>query len=286
MKRDPKKSFAKAFFILLFMPIVIAAGQPQGSPSPVDVMSVWQARRAIVTGLTRADAEVSHHDGSIDRGSIRLSSGAVQFDVSGPALDTRHYTVDFKAVESVSSKCTPAVCFLENAAGKRFHKNRPGAALGFLFWFDPDSESRGLTGSAECRQTAASFAAAFNRLHALADDNGAALAKFREQAAAWRALPSKPPVPEAVREQRLLAEDALKQRQLEEALNHYEDGLKLDPTWPQGHYDAALIAAQLGVYAEAVEQMQEYLELVPHASDAQAARDQIVIWQYKANQSR
>jgi hypothetical protein len=47
-----------------------------------------------------------------------------------------------------------------------------------------------------------------------------------------------------------------------------------------------MIAAELGSYAEAVERMQADLELVPDASDAQAARDQIVIWRDKAGQQQ
>jgi regulator of sirC expression with transglutaminase-like and TPR domain len=48
-----------------------------------------------------------------------------------------------------------------------------------------------------------------------------------------------------------------------------------------------LISAELGLYAEAIEHMQAYLELFPDAADAQSARDQIVIWQDKAtNESR
>jgi hypothetical protein len=56
------------------------------------------------------------------------------------------------------------------------------------------------------------------------------------------------------------------------------------PTWPEGNFNAALIAGELGFYADAIEHMQAYLELVPSAADAEAARDKIVIWQVKAKQ--
>ena len=39
-------------------------------------------------------------------------------------------------------------------------------------------------------------------------------------------------------------------------------------------------------HAEAIEHMQAYLELVPDAQDAQSARDQIVIWQYKTKETK
>lgn len=91
----------------------------------------------------------------------------------------------------------------------------------------------------------------------------------------------KPSVPEAVREQRLLAENAVKEKKLSEALDYYEAGLALYPTWPQGYFNAALIAAETGAYEEALECMRAYLELLPEAGDAQAARDQMVIGRSK-----
>ena len=40
----------------------------------------------------------------------------------------------------------------------------------------------------------------------------------------------------------------------------------------------------MGYYDAAMEHMQAYLELVPEAADAQAARDKILIWQAKAKE--
>ena len=67
-------------------------------------------------------------------------------------------------------------------------------------------------------------------------------------------------------------------------MNDYEIGLQFSPTWPEGHFNAALIAAELNDFADAVDHMQSYLELVPNAADAQAAHDQLTIWQHKAGQ--
>jgi tetratricopeptide (TPR) repeat protein len=136
------------------------------------------------------------------------------------------------------------------------------------------------------RSVPESLAAALNHLRAFAGDKGAALRVFPQQAAAWRALTAKPPIPEEVRVQGLLAEDAVNKNKPEEALNRYETGLELYPTWPRGRFNAALIAAELGLYANAVEHMQSYLELVPDAPDAQAARDQIAMWQFKVEETK
>ena len=43
-------------------------------------------------------------------------------------------------------------------------------------------------------------------------------------------------------------------------------------------------AALSGDYTDAVEHMQNYLELLPNATDAQSARDQIDLWKFKAGQ--
>ena len=58
-----------------------------------------------------------------------------------------------------------------------------------------------------------------------------------------------------------------------------EAGLADYPVWPEGQFNAALLSAEMGYFPEAVRHMRCYLELVPEAADAQAARDQIVIWQ-------
>ena len=131
-------------------------------------------------------------------------------------------------------------------------------------------------------QAAESSAAAFNALRAFAKDTDAPLRTFPQRAAAWRALAAKPPIPEEVRVQRLMAEEAVKADKPAEALDDYENGIELYPTWPEGNFNAALIAGDLGYYADAIEHMRAYLELVPDAADAQAAHDKITIWQVKA----
>jgi len=48
--------------------------------------------------------------------------------------------------------------------------------------------------------------------------------------------------------QRIAAEDAIKNSHPDAAQEYYEEGLDLYPTWPEGHFNAALIAAELGDY--------------------------------------
>jgi hypothetical protein len=59
----------------------------------------------------------------------------------------------------------------------------------------------------------------------------------------------------------------------------------LDPTWAQGWFNAALVAAQLNLFSDAILYMQNYLEVAPDAADAASARDQIKVWKYKAQKN-
>ena len=111
--------------------------------------------------------------------------------------------------------------------------------------------------------------------------DAAAWADFQQKAAAWRALPVKPALSDDVKRERLLAENAVSEKRFQDAVSHYEAGLKLNPMWPEGHFNAALVSAELTNYDKAVWHMRAYLELVPNAPDTRSAREQIVIWQDK-----
>lgn len=259
----------------MLMPVMRAAGQSTASSPAAKSMTVAEARQAIIDATKYAVVHgMFNHKSyfiSPESSNIRFTPSTLVIDLSGAEQGMR-YKLNLKSFDSVSLKCTYSCALIV----------QPQEGPLFLAWSMPPIMSK-CTG--ECLRAAESFVAALNRLHAFANENAATEAnEFRQQAAAWRALPSKPPIPEAVRQRRLLAENALKEKHPLEALNLYEDGLKICPTWPQGHFNAALISASLGFYDEAIEHMQGYLELVPDAQDAQSARDQIVIWQHKAGQ--
>jgi tetratricopeptide (TPR) repeat protein len=107
------------------------------------------------------------------------------------------------------------------------------------------------------------------------------LASFPAQADAWRALAEKPKMPEEAYKHKVLAEEAYRNKDLVKALSEYQLGIQVFPTWPEGQFNAALIAAELEYYRVAVARMKEYLLLAPDAPDAQAAKDKIIIWQDK-----
>ena len=109
---------------------------------------------------------------------------------------------------------------------------------------------------------------------------------FRAQAAEWRALATKPELPEEARKQRLLAESYLREKDFKGSIEHYEQGVKACSTWPEGWFNLALLYGETGEFALAADRMKHYLELMPNSSDAATARDKIVIWEDKAAQPR
>jgi TPR repeat protein len=106
--------------------------------------------------------------------------------------------------------------------------------------------------------------------------------QFRQHAIAWHAMSPRPPLPEGAARERILAENAVQEKNFESAVQHYRSGLSAFDTWPEGWFNLALISGELKHYADAADGMKHYLELVPDAPDAKDARTQMIIWEDKA----
>lgn len=104
---------------------------------------------------------------------------------------------------------------------------------------------------------------------------------FESLLPAWRTAGVKPAMPESAREHQVLAEYAFKEKDEEKAIREYMAALEIFPTWPEGQFNLATLAGEKKYYELAVMHMKEYLELVPESSDAQAAKDSIIIWRDK-----
>lgn len=115
-------------------------------------------------------------------------------------------------------------------------------------------------------------------------DDAITFEAFREKAKAWRALQVKPALAEQALKFRVLAEDALRGKELQKAADYYEQGLAIEPLWPQAQFNLAILNGELQIYSLAVFHMKRYLELSPDASDAQSAREQMIIWQSRLPQ--
>jgi hypothetical protein len=263
--------------LLLFFSLVETPGFAQAPAYQPSQMNIWQARRAMVaeagTGI-----RFSPDGFEYDTMSYKKVPGTIKIDlVTAPAVEaSRRFAGSWSLKLTYDAGSLP--------------KNKVTSNFLYRNWADPPPSVCFLcdtprpTCSADCVQKAQTFAVAFNSLRAFARDANAPLRTFTQRAAAWRALATKPPIPEEVRVQRMMAEDAFKANKPDEALHYYEAGVLLYPTWPEGNFNAALIAGDLNYYAAAIEHMQAYLELVPEAADAQAARDKILIWQNKAKE--
>ena len=279
MKTVIARFWALVVLVFLLIPGVKASGQTQYSQLPPDEISFRQARRAIVSASENAlayhETPFYNHCFVVNSSSIVLTLDSIEFDAMSNETTKKsgikHFSINLKDINKVTSRCSDIGCGLATESG--------------TVYTIQDKEAVRYTLRLEVMR-AAWFAAALNTLHAYAISHPNDTGDFHQQAAEWRALTAKPPQPEEVRVRRLLAEDAVKNHKPEEALNEYEIGLQSYPTWPEGHFNAALIAAELNDFADAVDHMQSYLELVPNAPDAQSARDQITIWQHKAGQQK
>ncbi|HUQ49078.1 MAG TPA: tetratricopeptide repeat protein [Terriglobales bacterium] len=136
------------------------------------------------------------------------------------------------------------------------------------------------------QNVAQEFADAFNRLVYHAHHGGPNSPQgrllFASAAKSWRENPHKPALPDAADRERILAENAIREKDLNRAIAHYEAGLQLFPMWPEAWFNTALIYGELQDYGSAANSMRNYLELVPGAPDAAAAREKLIIWEDKA----
>jgi hypothetical protein len=88
-------------------------------------------------------------------------------------------------------------------------------------------------------------------------------------------------MPDAAHEHEVLAKNAVEEKNFNKAIDEYKAGLEIFSTWPDGQFNLAMICGETGDYYCAVEHMQDYLTLVPSASDSQAAKDRLIVWKDK-----
>ncbi len=153
------------------------------------------------------------------------------------------------------------------------------------------SDTKGVLGTNEMissdKATAMKFVDAVLTLKAAAlvpGSDESDFAEFAEKAKVWRATSPRPAISDEARTYKLLAEDAFKRQDFSGAYEAYCSALEIHPMWPEGHYNAALLAAEAKDYGSAAEHMRCYLELAPNAKDAPAAKDKLLVWQHLAKQ--
>jgi tetratricopeptide (TPR) repeat protein len=287
MKNIPRTFLLLAGFILALMPFAVTSAQTKDAePPPV---SIWQARHLV----SQDYATVILHNRrqvKIDRSTFQLSTDAIDFDVADVKNGTRqHFTVDLKNLTPFSLHCATSHGIFWNCVPATAEGKPLTEGLEMLWEGSGYTDSCILTAALAvpgCIQAknynAKLFGSALFRLHQYSSDPAAPLRNFTQLAAAWHSLATKPPLPEEARVQRIMAEEAMKDKKPELALVYYEKGLEAVPTWPEGWYNAALLDGELGFYDDAIDHMHCYLDLLPNAPDEQDVRDQIAVWKYKA----
>jgi len=114
-----------------------------------------------------------------------------------------------------------------------------------------------------------------------ADDKEAADLRAALFAAAGK-MPTPPELPEEARRHMVRGELLVKVGDLAGARPEFAEAIRLAPYVPKLYFNAALLNAQLGRYAEATRLMNTYLQAAPEAPDARAARDEIIKWELLA----
>ncbi|MGO9865326.1 MAG: tetratricopeptide repeat protein [Terriglobales bacterium] len=266
----------------------------KGDPPPGNAMalSVSQARAALKDAIQKRFAGTEHglaltviveeatdpHFSSAGFGLTAPSTAKISTIAAQPR-DPGKFSVVYKNVQDYVEpcrlvarlRCGPTFCYTACYASNPDWRTR--CLGGYVFDWPDEAEAQ-------------TFSDAFNRLVYAAHhhEDEQVFAAFSAAAKAWRENPAKPPLsPEADRE-RILGENAIKEKDLESAIEHYESALQAQPMWPAGWFNLALIYAEENNYSDATGRMRHYLELAPDAPDAKDAREQMVIWEDKAKQ--
>lgn len=103
--------------------------------------------------------------------------------------------------------------------------------------------------------------------------------RFAEAVRNYRSAAVKPELPEEARKFRIQAEYAFNKKNYEGAAARYKEALAIAPWWPEGHFNRALILAEMSRYRDAIREMNRYLTLVPDAQNVRTAQDNIYRWE-------
>lgn len=104
-------------------------------------------------------------------------------------------------------------------------------------------------------------------------------ADFEAVAQSYRAAAVKPVPGEELHKFHVQADTAVGNKDFMAAADYYGQALEVAPWWPEGHFNRALVLAGADDTPDAIIEMSRYLALVPDASNARAAQDQIYEWQ-------
>lgn len=203
---------------------------------------------------------------------VRISPDAIAVNWS----DGTFYVIEFREMHDISVTYQNANIWLSRLssfdihyAGHSFQNGRDNGSL--------DQGCDGLAGE----DWAKALGDSLLRLKLEYDraNSPEAAAACRAEAARYRVLDPKPELPEGARRFRVQAEAALQAKRFADAADLYGKGVQVAPWWPEGHYNRAVVLAEMQSFDSAINEMNCYLQLSPDAPDARQAQDQIYIWE-------
>jgi len=284
--------------------------EPAVAPAPAQAtteMTSWQARKIILEKFANIVSEQTRNmgngikeDRSVRINAVRITGSKIQYDYSEteqehgfnyhPAATSSNSTdtIDLKKIGPVWA----VVSYGWSPSGGRrggtftYSSSTPRECAGYCLINKDQQDYVDSYLMYSSSEDANLLAQALNRLagSSQSSEEAAAWIDFQQKAAAWRAMAAKPALDAEADRNWVLAENAVKEKKLDAAVEHYQAALAIQPMWPTGWFDLAMIYGEQNNYEDASDAMKRYLELVPNASDAKAARDQMIIWDDKAKQ--
>jgi tetratricopeptide (TPR) repeat protein len=118
----------------------------------------------------------------------------------------------------------------------------------------------------------------------LLSDEETSFAEFLGRARTWQQLAQKPALPKEAWKCRVLGDNAVQNKEFIKAAEYYEQGLTIEPMWPAGQFNAAMIYGELRIYPLAAMHMKRYLTLKPDAPDSKVDQEKEYIWEEKAKE--
>lgn len=232
------------------------------------------ARRAVWYYLTNAARDMRGFESRVPMQYLYISQRAIAFIdsgvVKGPwAANSR--TGAFSSLRvfryaTMAPRANGRDVYITGTRNSAYRKFGPGE-LGEERFTLPSPEE------------AAQFALALDdlvRAAAMVPDEDRA---FAVRAAAWRALDPKPPLSVPGERNRILGEQAMREKDFSRAVQHFENAVLTDPTWGSGNFNLALLYETAGQAEEAARYMKRFLLLEPDSREAAAAREKVVIWE-------
>lgn len=258
----------------LVMAVVAIANCAVAKPKEISIsttkMSVKEARESLASALNQLYNEDARETFRNSVRDIRFTRRKTFFVVTTTHDGIAHdCSVIFENLTNLSVKTIGGTSYVQSHGATVKFGSKPGCHAWFLG-----------------KSTAAKFIDAISVLQKAAADGPALeendFAAFTANAQNWLTAVPKPEMTDTVRTFKLLAEDAFKRKNFAAALDAYTEALVRHPMWPDGHYNAALLAAETEDYELAAHHMRRYLVLAPDAPDAPAAKDKLLLWQHKA----